>query len=94
MSPSNLVLQKYASSQERDQNYVPHTRSDLHLPEEKMATPTDYAELLADTPFYILCRLIVMQLIGLQHYLLFNTMGSKACPSGTNVSQGLECWQR
>jgi hypothetical protein len=88
MSLSNLSLQKYASSQERDENYVPHTRSDLHLPEEHVATPADYAELLEDAPLFILYRLILMQLAGLQVYLLFNTMGSKAYPRGTNVSRG------
>ena len=30
-----------------------------------------------------------MQLLNFQPYLLFNMMGSKAYPSGTNVSEGL-----
>jgi hypothetical protein len=51
--------------------------------------PTSYAELLEEAQFYILCRLIPMQLLNFQPYLLFNTMGSKAYPSGTNVSEGL-----
>jgi hypothetical protein len=86
---SDLYRQKYTNSQERDETYVPLTRSDLDLPEEHAATPTEYAEMLEEAPFYILCRLIAMQLAGLPHYLLFNTMGSKAYPSGTNVSRGL-----
>jgi len=81
---THMVHHKYTNSQERDENYVPYTRSDVNLPEEHVATSTDYAELLEDAPFYILCRLFVMQLAGLQHYLMFNTRGSKAYPSGTN----------
>ena len=36
----------------------------------------------------MLYRLILMQLAGFQHYLLFHKPGSKAHPSGTNVSGG------
>jgi hypothetical protein len=89
ISVSDSIWQKYTNSQEHDEGYVPNTRSDLNLPEEHSTKPTDYAELLEDAPFYMLYRLIQMQLAGFQHYLLFHTSGSKAHPSGTNVSGGL-----
>lgn len=46
---------------ERDENYVPHTRSKFGLPEEKKATKADYAEVFEETPIYTFFRLFIMQ---------------------------------
>lgn len=46
---------------ERDENYVPYTRSEYNLPEEKKATKADYAEVFEDTPLYTMIRMFIMQ---------------------------------
>lgn len=56
-----LLAQKATGSVERDENYVPYTRSKLKLPEEKKATRADYAEIFEETPIYTLFRLFIMQ---------------------------------
>ena len=70
---------------ERDENYVPRTRTDYGLPPESTATFSDYHHVFEETPIYTLFRMIFMQLLGWQCYLLANTMGSPMYPSGTNV---------
>ncbi|KAJ3507813.1 hypothetical protein NLJ89_g6095 [Agrocybe chaxingu] len=56
-----LVHSKATGSMERDENYVPYTRSTFSLPDEKKATQMDYAEVLEETPLYTLFRLFIMQ---------------------------------
>lgn len=46
---------------ERDENYVPYTRSEYNLPEEKKATKFDYAEVFEETPLFTLFRMFIMQ---------------------------------
>ena len=46
---------------ERDENYVPYTRSKFGLPEEKKATKADYAEVFEETPIYTFFRMFIMQ---------------------------------
>ena len=46
---------------ERDENYVPYTRSKFKLPEEKTATRADYTEIFEETPLYTFFRLFIMQ---------------------------------
>ncbi|TFK32699.1 fatty acid desaturase-domain-containing protein [Crucibulum laeve] len=75
---------KNTGSMERDENYVPYTRSSFKLPVEKEATRTDYAEIFEETPIYTLFRMFVMQAFGWWIYLMQNTMGSPSYPSGTN----------
>jgi hypothetical protein len=70
---------------ERDENYVPRTRSDYGLPSESSATFSDYRDVFEETPIYTLFRMVFMQLLGWQYYLLTNAMGSPMYPSGTNV---------
>lgn len=53
--------QKATASMERDENYVPYTRSQFQLPDEKTATPTDYAEIFEETPIYTATRMFIMQ---------------------------------
>jgi len=74
-------------SMERDENYVPRTRSDYKLPPQGQAQPTDYAEIFEEMPLFILGRMILMQLLGMQSYLLRNSMGLPMYPPGTNVRQ-------
>jgi hypothetical protein len=71
---------------ERDENYVPPTRAYLGLPPESKVTPVDYHEIFEETPVYTLCRMLVMQFLGMQLYLGFNIKGSEMYPNGTNVS--------
>lgn len=75
---------KATASMERDENYVPYTRSEYNLPDEKKATKFDYAEVFEETPLYTLFRMFVMQGFGWWIYLSKNTMGSKMYPPGTN----------
>lgn len=46
---------------ERDENYVPYTRSSYKLPDEKTATKQDYDEIFEETPIYTLYRMFIMQ---------------------------------
>jgi len=70
---------------ERDENFVPRTRTDYGLPPESTATFSDYHVIFGETPIYTLLRMILMQLLGWQYYLLTNVTGSSMYPSGTNV---------
>ncbi|CAL1703514.1 unnamed protein product [Somion occarium] len=73
-----------ANSVEFDENYVPRTRTDFALPEESKARPLDYSEAFEEAPIYTLFRMLAMQLLGWQSYLLQNTLGSPRYPPGTN----------
>jgi omega-6 fatty acid desaturase (delta-12 desaturase) len=53
--------QKATGSMERDENYVPYTRSKFNLPPESKATSFDYAEVFEETPFFTLFRMTIMQ---------------------------------
>jgi len=46
---------------ERDENYVPYTRSQFKLPNEKTAKKADYDEIFEETPLYTLIRMFIMQ---------------------------------
>lgn len=71
---------------ERDENYVPKTRSELKLADDKVLKRTDYQEIFEETPIFTLLRMVVMQTMGWQLYLTYNTLGSPMYPEGTNVS--------
>ena len=71
---------------ERDENFVPRTRTDYNLPPESNAHISDYHEVFEETPIYSLARVLFMQALGWQYYLLTNAMGSPMYPPGTNVS--------
>jgi len=75
---------KAVGSIEREENYVPRTRTDFGLPAESIARVTDYHDVFEETPIYTLIRMILMQLLGWQAYLCFNTLGSPMYPEGTN----------
>lgn len=56
-----FLPQKAVNSIERDENYVPHLRSDFKLPPEQRATTADYAEVFEETPLFTAVRMFVMQ---------------------------------
>ena len=55
------LAQIATASIERDENYVPYTRSKFGLPQEKKATKADYTEIFGETPIYTFFRLFIMQ---------------------------------
>ncbi|KAJ2920623.1 hypothetical protein H1R20_g16471, partial [Candolleomyces eurysporus] len=78
---------KGTGSLERDENYVPRTRSYYLLPPESKAQISNYHEIFEETPIYTLLRIVLMQTIGWQYYLLTNIMGNPSYPKGTNHFQ-------
>ena len=72
-------------SVEREENYVPRTRTDYNLPPEPSAHLSDYHEIFEETPIYTLSRMLFMQTIGFQFYLATNAMGSPMYTTWANV---------
>ncbi|KAI0822416.1 linoleoyl phosphatidylcholine delta-12 acetylenase [Trametes gibbosa] len=72
------------ASMERDEVYVPKTRSELGIPEDDGLTKIDYEEYFGDTPIYTLFMLVRQQLLAFPAYLLFNVSGQKTYPRWTN----------
>ncbi|KAJ7091326.1 delta-12 fatty acid desaturase [Mycena belliarum] len=81
---SHHAHHKATMSVERDENYVPRTRTDYGLPAESLATISDYHEIFDDTPLYTLLRILIMQVFGWPLYLSTNAMGSPRHPTRTN----------
>ncbi|KAF5356411.1 hypothetical protein D9758_009483 [Tetrapyrgos nigripes] len=73
-----------AMSLERDENYIPRTRSQYQLPSELEARLADYNDMFDETPIYILIRMVFMQTFGWYAYLFTNAQGSPRYPQGTN----------
>ncbi|KAL6302049.1 linoleoyl phosphatidylcholine delta-12 acetylenase [Sparassis latifolia] len=71
------------ASMERDEVYVPKTRSDLGIPKEG-DHPFDYEDYFGDTPLYTLFMLIRQQLLAFPAYLICNVSGQKHYPRWTN----------
>ncbi|SRR5260221_1539728 len=78
------IIDKSTGSMERDENYVPKTRSELKLADENTMKKKDYAEIFEETPIFTLLRMVVMQTLGWNLYLTYNTLGSPIYPEGTN----------
>ncbi|KAF8876349.1 delta-12 fatty acid desaturase [Infundibulicybe gibba] len=78
---------KATMSVERDENFVPRTRSDYSLPPETSAHVDNYHDIFEETPIYTLLRMLFMQALGWQFYLVTNAMGSPMYPPGTNHFQ-------
>ncbi|KAG9127541.1 hypothetical protein FRC07_012557 [Ceratobasidium sp. 392] len=68
---------------ERDEVYVPKTRSDLNIPSAPHHE-IDWDEIFGDTPIYTLLVLIGQQLFAFPAYLLTNVSGQKRYPRFTN----------
>lgn len=54
---------------ERDEVYVPWTRSELKIPQIQEGHHIDYEEYLGDTPLYTLFMLIRQQVLAFPAYL-------------------------
>ncbi len=48
---------------ERDENYVPYTRTAYNLPDKKSAKRMDYSEAFEETPITTVCRLLIQQFL-------------------------------
>ena len=70
---------------ERDENFVPRTRSHYGLRPEALAKIAEYHEVFEDAPIATLVRMLFMQALGWQIYLLRNELGNPKYPPGTNV---------
>ncbi|EIN09269.1 fatty acid conjugase [Punctularia strigosozonata HHB-11173 SS5] len=75
---------KATGSLERDEIYVPRSRSHLGIPPESTMIPADYKDIFDETPLYVFGKIVIMQLFGLPSYLMFNVKGSLKYPKGTN----------
>ncbi len=53
----------------RDETYHPPSREDFHLPEEHIARPMDYHELVEETPLYTLYKMLIRQFLWVFHYI-------------------------
>ncbi|KIM76146.1 hypothetical protein PILCRDRAFT_826658 [Piloderma croceum F 1598] len=73
----------YHSSMERDEVYLPRSRSELGIP-RKSNHEIEWDELFGDTPVYTLYTLMRQQLLGFPAYLMFNVSGRKEYPAWTN----------
>lgn len=75
---------KATASMERDENYVPYTRSKYNLPDEQTVKKFDYSEAFEETPLATVYRLFIQQFFGWWIYLSINLMGGVSHPPGTN----------
>ncbi|KAK7693162.1 hypothetical protein QCA50_002728 [Cerrena zonata] len=71
------------ASMERDEVYVPKTRSDLGIP-NLPNNEIDWDEYFGDTPIYTLYMLCRQQLLAFPAYLVMNVSGQKNYPKWTN----------
>ncbi|KIP05951.1 hypothetical protein PHLGIDRAFT_107540 [Phlebiopsis gigantea 11061_1 CR5-6] len=69
-------------SMERDETWIPLTRSEMNLPPED--EKFDYEEYFGDAPIWTLGMLVLRQVIAFPVYLLFNVSGNKDYPKWTN----------
>jgi len=58
------------ASMEKDENYVPRTRSELKLPKAEEGRKNDYREALEDAPLVILVKATFMLMLGFQTYMV------------------------
>lgn len=83
---SHHLHHKSTGSIERDENFVPATRSDLKLRDPENVTKNDYREMFEETPIFTLVRILFMQAVGMQAYFMYNALGNKELyPNWTNV---------
>ncbi|KAJ7080443.1 fatty acid desaturase-domain-containing protein [Mycena epipterygia] len=75
---------KATNNLDRDETYLPPTRSDLHLPDTEVAAPADYIHALGETPAFTLFKLVVRQFLGFQLYLIHNRKGNRRYPPWTS----------
>ncbi|TFY51855.1 hypothetical protein EVG20_g10808, partial [Dentipellis fragilis] len=71
------------ASMEKDEVYVPKTRSDLGIPPLQDGS-IDWEDYFGDTPLWTLLMLVRQQLFAFPAYLFFNVSGQKSYPPWTN----------
>ncbi|KAF8321137.1 hypothetical protein DL93DRAFT_2163444 [Clavulina sp. PMI_390] len=82
---SHHLHHKSTGSIERDENFVPATRSELKLPTADKITKNELAEMFEETPIFTLVRIIFMQAVGMQAYFAYNALGNRELyPGYTN----------
>jgi len=81
---SHHLHHKATGSMERDENYLPKTRTELNMAPAETMKKSDYTEMFEETPIFTFARMVVMQILGWQLYLTYNTLGSPMYPPGTN----------
>ncbi|KAF8341432.1 delta-12 fatty acid desaturase [Cantharellus anzutake] len=81
---SHHLHHKSTGSLERDENFVPPTRTDLKLQPHTQMTRNDYKEIFEETPIFTFLRIVFMQAVGMQAYFAYNALGNKMYPAGTN----------
>ncbi|RPD52977.1 linoleoyl phosphatidylcholine delta-12 acetylenase [Lentinus tigrinus ALCF2SS1-7] len=70
------------ASMEKDEAYVPKTRTDLGIPAD--ASDSAIKEMLEDTPIYTLFMLVRQQIFAFDAYLFYNVSGQMRYPKWTN----------
>ncbi|KAF8308723.1 uncharacterized protein EI90DRAFT_3129707 [Cantharellus anzutake] len=81
---SHHLHHKSTGSIERDENFIPSTRSDLKLRDPRNVTKQDYREMFEETPLFSLLRIFFMQAVGMQAYFTYNALGNPMYPAWTN----------
>lgn len=69
--------QKATASMERDENYIPHTRSSFNLPKKKLAKKVDYSEAFEETPLATVYRLLIQQFLCVPFSTLIGVVNPK-----------------
>lgn len=73
-APFLIIYANVSDWRQRDENYVPYTRSEYNLPPASKAKRTDYAEAFEETPIYTLVRVMIMQGMGWWLYLRYGSV--------------------
>ncbi|KAJ3559623.1 hypothetical protein NM688_g226 [Phlebia brevispora] len=81
---SHHLHHSYIGLIEREEAFVPVTRSNLGIPEDRKGSTVNFEEYFSDTPIWTLCMLLQHQLLGLMAYFFFNVSGRKDYPRGTS----------
>ncbi|KAH9948128.1 fatty acid desaturase-domain-containing protein [Amylocystis lapponica] len=71
------------ASMEKDEVYVPKTRTELGIPKEEEAE-FEYEDYFGDTAIYTLFMLVRQQIFAFPAYLLYNVSGQKKYPKWTS----------
>ncbi|KAH8108807.1 fatty acid desaturase-domain-containing protein [Phellopilus nigrolimitatus] len=72
------------ASMEKDEVYIPKTRSDLGIPTVDDKGAIDYDDYFGDTPIWTLLMLLRQQFLAFPAYLFLNVSGQKHYPKWTN----------
>ncbi|KAJ7503807.1 fatty acid desaturase-domain-containing protein [Mycena galericulata] len=73
---------------DRDETYLPPTRSDLRLPSAKSAEPADYMHALGETPAFTLFKLIMRQFLCTSCTCFMLPLGNLKSTHGSHNRKG------